>query len=97
MMKSDVGLITLRGIVLLLPLIIFVLILLSPLVYSIIVYFLFSVLTGTILNVVSSDDIRDLGEAPIPVYGVLWNAMTWPVFWTIVLSNVLTDDFPLDK
>jgi len=91
-MKNDVGLALFAGTLLLIPILLFIFILSVPLVYSVSAYFLFSALTGTILNFASLDDIRDLGEDPIPLYSVLWNAVTWPLFWTLVLSDVLREN-----
>jgi hypothetical protein len=90
-MKNDVALDIFTGVILSFPIILLLFTVSLPVNYGLAVYFVFSGVTGSFLNVASSQNTKEVGEDALPVHSIVWNAISWPVFWTLILGAVLKD------
>jgi hypothetical protein len=90
-MKNDVAMDIFTGVILSFPIVLLMFIITIPIKYGVLVYSIFSGITATFLSVASSQNTKELGEAALPVQSVVWNSLSWPVFWTLILGVVLKD------
>lgn len=90
-MKNDVALDIFTNVILSFPIIILLFVFSLPVEYGLGLYFVVSGLTGSFLNVASSQNHRDVGSSAIPLHSIVLNAVSWPVFWTLILGAVLKD------
>lgn len=90
-MKNDIVLDIFTGVILSFPIILLVFIITIPIKYGIFVYSIFSGITASFLSVASFQNTKEVGEDALPVHSVVWNSISWPVFWTLILGVVLKD------